>query len=175
MWACLDSNQGPLPYQRSVTVFWGFPQFTNILQIAVFLDRSSSRHFRRFTRVAARLLHRCDGLHPHKVRDDRYSPSRLEPPYASFVLGAFPAVSSRCRRLQRAKRVRIAYPTARNAQVAVKIRVCDMHPQPRGDMICSLVTGRRSPPFLFRLTKEICKEQDDERTDTINGRVTPTS
>src|SRR5215217_4608565 len=53
MWACLDSNQGPLPYQRSVTVFWGFPQFTNILQIAVFLDRSSSRHFRIFTRVAA--------------------------------------------------------------------------------------------------------------------------
>ena len=37
-WACLDSNQGPLPYQRSVTVFWGFPEFTNILQMTVFLD-----------------------------------------------------------------------------------------------------------------------------------------
>jgi hypothetical protein len=61
-WACLDSNQGPLPYQRSVTAFWGFPQFTNILQMAVFLDRSSSRHFRMFTRVAARLLHTMAGL-----------------------------------------------------------------------------------------------------------------
>jgi hypothetical protein len=68
------------------------------------------------------LLHRCDGLHPHKVREDRYSPSRLEPAYASFVLGACPAVCSRCSRLQRAKQVRIAYPTARNAQVPVKIR-----------------------------------------------------
>ena len=70
------------------------------------------------------LLHRCDGLHPHKVREDRYSPSRLEPPYASFVLGALPKVSSRCRRLQGANRVRtrIAYLTAKNARVIVKMR-----------------------------------------------------
>jgi hypothetical protein len=68
------------------------------------------------------LLHRCDGLHPHKVWEDRYSPSRLEPAYASFVLGACPAVRSRCRRLQRVKRVRFAYQTARNAQVTVKMR-----------------------------------------------------
>jgi hypothetical protein len=52
----VDSNHWPLPRQGSVTVFWGFPQFTNILQIAVFLDRRSSRVFRRLTRVAARLL-----------------------------------------------------------------------------------------------------------------------
>jgi hypothetical protein len=38
--------------------FLGFPQFTNILQIAVFLDRSSSRIFRRFTRVAAQAPYR---------------------------------------------------------------------------------------------------------------------
>jgi hypothetical protein len=83
-----------------------------------------SRHFRRFTRVAARLLYRCDGLHPHKVREGRLSTSRLEPAYASFVLGAFHAVRSRCRRLQRAKRMRarIAYQTARNARVTVKMR-----------------------------------------------------
>ena len=68
------------------------------------------------------LLHRCDGLHPHKVREDRYSPSRLEPLCASFVLGVFPKVSGRCRRPQRAKRVRSADPTARNARVTVKMR-----------------------------------------------------
>src|SRR5215212_2453732 len=50
-----------------------------------------------------------------------------------------------------------------------------MHPPPTGDMICSLVTGRRSPAFFLRLTNKIYKEQDDERTDSINGRVTPTA
>src|SRR5215207_2856418 len=50
-----------------------------------------------------------------------------------------------------------------------------MHPPLTGDMICTLVAGGRSPPFFLRLTKETCKEQDDERTDTINGRVTPTT
>jgi hypothetical protein len=52
-----------------VTVFCGFPEFTNILQIAVFLDRDSSRVFSRFTRVAARLLH----LHDQQQR----SPSAI--------------------------------------------------------------------------------------------------
>jgi hypothetical protein len=33
------------------------------------------------------LLHRCYGLHPHKVRDDRYSTSCLEATYTTFVLG----------------------------------------------------------------------------------------
>jgi hypothetical protein len=62
-------------------------------------------------------------LHPYKVREDRYSSSRLEPPYASFVLGVFPKVSGRCRP-QRAKRVRarMAYPTARCARITVKMR-----------------------------------------------------
>src|SRR5215212_6236279 len=50
-----------------------------------------------------------------------------------------------------------------------------MHPPLTGDMICSLVTGWRSPPFFLRLTNEIRKEQDDERTGTIKGRVTPTA
>jgi CO/xanthine dehydrogenase FAD-binding subunit len=35
------------------------------------------------------LLHRGYGLHAHKVRDDRYSTSRLEATSASFVLGVF--------------------------------------------------------------------------------------
>jgi hypothetical protein len=72
-------------------------------------------------------------------------------------------------------RARMAYPTARNARVTVKMRVCDMHPLLTGDMICSLVAERRSPPCFLRLTKGKCKEQDHERTDTINGRVTPTA
>src|SRR5215210_1338031 len=50
-----------------------------------------------------------------------------------------------------------------------------MRRQLRGDMICSLVMGRRSPPFFLRRIKEACKEHDDERTDTINGRVKPTA
>jgi hypothetical protein len=45
-----------------------------------------SQHFRIFTRVAARLLHRQQGLHAHKVRDDRYSNS-LEAIYVSFAQG----------------------------------------------------------------------------------------
>jgi hypothetical protein len=40
-------------------------------------------------RLAARLLHRPYGLHPHKVRDDRYLTSRLEATSVSFVLGVF--------------------------------------------------------------------------------------
>jgi hypothetical protein len=66
------------------------------------------------------LLHRCDGLHPHKVREDRYSPSRLAVSNASFVSGNF--YGGRCLP-QRAKRMRarIAYPPARNARVTVKI------------------------------------------------------
>jgi hypothetical protein len=39
-----------------------------------------------------RVLHRGYGLHPHKVRDDRYSTSCLEATYASFVLGKFSEV-----------------------------------------------------------------------------------
>jgi hypothetical protein len=122
-WAIVDSNHWPLPRQRSTILCWRFLQHAKLLQIGVFVRWRISRHFRRFTRVAARLLHRCDGLHLHKVREDRYSTSRLEPPYASFVLGAFPKVSSRSRRPQRAKwvRTRIAYATARNARVTVKM------------------------------------------------------
>ena len=71
--------------------------------------------------VAAQLLHRCCGLHPYMVREDRHSPSLLEAPYASFVSGNF--YGGRCLP-QRAKRLRtrIAYPTARNARVTVKMR-----------------------------------------------------
>src|SRR5215210_4566518 len=50
-----------------------------------------------------------------------------------------------------------------------------MHPPLTGGMICSLVTGGRSLPFFLRFTKATCKEQDDGRTDTIKGRVTPTA
>jgi hypothetical protein len=56
-WACLDSNQGPLPYQRSTTLCRRFPEFAKSLQIWIFLARSFSRVFQLFTWVAARLLH----------------------------------------------------------------------------------------------------------------------
>jgi hypothetical protein len=40
-----------------MTLFWSVLDLAEPLQIAVFVDRSSSRHFRKFARVAARLLH----------------------------------------------------------------------------------------------------------------------
>ena len=56
-----------------------FPELAKLLEITAFLRWCISQPFRRFTRVAARLLHRCYSLRPYKVREDRYSPSRLEP------------------------------------------------------------------------------------------------
>jgi hypothetical protein len=38
-------------------VCWGFLEVAKCLQIAVFLRRRISEHFRRFAQVAARLLH----------------------------------------------------------------------------------------------------------------------
>jgi hypothetical protein len=35
-WACLDSNQGPLPYQRSTTLCRTFLELAKILQICIF-------------------------------------------------------------------------------------------------------------------------------------------
>jgi hypothetical protein len=64
-------------------------------KIAVGYTFSANRHssrdrffqqFRRFTRVAAQTL---PLLPPQKVREDRYSTSRLEATYASFVLGVY--------------------------------------------------------------------------------------
>src|SRR5918995_4955668 len=56
-WACLDSNQGPLPYQRSTTLCRTFPGFAKYLQTGTFSARGFSRVCRRLTQVAARLLH----------------------------------------------------------------------------------------------------------------------
>ena len=56
-WACLDSNQGPLPYQRSRIHFPTFPECAKYLQIRAFRRCDFSRVFRLFTPVAARLLH----------------------------------------------------------------------------------------------------------------------
>src|SRR5919107_5280407 len=50
-----------------------------------------------------------------------------------------------------------------------------MHSPLTGDMICTLVTGWRSPPCFLRLTRGTSKEQDHERTNTIKGRSTPTA
>jgi hypothetical protein len=88
-WAKLGSNQRPLPCEGSAMVCWRFLELTESLQMAVCPRWHFPQHFRRFTRVAARLLHRFYGLHPHKVRDDCYSTSRLEATSASFVLGVF--------------------------------------------------------------------------------------
>ena len=83
----LGSNQRPLPCEGSTIVCWRFLELAKYLQIIVFLLWYFSQHFRRFTRVAARLLHIGQGLNPHKVRDDRHPTSCLEAIYASFVLG----------------------------------------------------------------------------------------
>jgi hypothetical protein len=53
----LGSNQRPLPCESCVMVCWGFLEVAKCLQIAVFLRRRISEHFRRFAQVAARLLH----------------------------------------------------------------------------------------------------------------------
>src|SRR5215212_2730747 len=68
----------------------------------------------------SRFLQSIYALH-HAIR---WAPTHRLKAYSLNVLeGAFPKVSSQCRRTRRAKRVlaRIAYPTARNAQVTVKI------------------------------------------------------
>jgi hypothetical protein len=73
-------------------VFHRFPELAKLLEINAFLRWCFSQGFRRFTRVAARLLHRGYRLHPHKVRDDRYSTSRLAATSSSFVFGEFSEV-----------------------------------------------------------------------------------
>jgi hypothetical protein len=54
----LGSNQRPLPCEGSAMVCWGFLELAELPQIAVFLRCCFSQMFRRFTRVAARLLHK---------------------------------------------------------------------------------------------------------------------
>ena len=49
----LGSNQRPPLCKGRVILFPGFLRVTNCLQMAVFLDRSSSSVFSRFARVAA--------------------------------------------------------------------------------------------------------------------------
>ena len=53
----LGSNQRPLPCEGSKIVCWRFLEIAEYLQITEFPRWRISRHFRRFTRVAARLLH----------------------------------------------------------------------------------------------------------------------
>src|SRR5215210_5814688 len=52
----LDSNQRPLPCEGSVIVCRRFLEVAKLLQIDVFCLLDFSQYFRRFTRVAARLL-----------------------------------------------------------------------------------------------------------------------
>src|SRR5918997_4987539 len=58
----LGSNQRPLPCEGSVKVCWRFLEVAEFLQITVFLGWHFSQHFRRFTRVAAQLLHKANRL-----------------------------------------------------------------------------------------------------------------
>jgi hypothetical protein len=60
-WTMLVSNQRPLPCEGSAIGCWGFLELAESPQIADFLCQLFSQHFRRFTRVAARLLHRRYG------------------------------------------------------------------------------------------------------------------
>src|SRR5215204_6879579 len=72
-WAMLGSNQLPLPCEGSTIVCCRFLELANFPQTAVFLRRRNSQLFRRFTRVAARLLH----IHLPAVRP---LPNRLQEP-----------------------------------------------------------------------------------------------
>ena len=113
----LGSNQRPLPCEGSAIVCQSVLELAKLLQTASFFANT----LLLFSGDLLGLLHRCYGLHPYKVREDRYSPSRLAVSNASFVLGN--SCEGRCRP-QRAKRVRarFTYPTARKAQVSVKMR-----------------------------------------------------
>jgi hypothetical protein len=56
-WAMLGSNQRPLPCEGSKILCWRFLELAKLLEMDVFLRQCFSQRFRRFTRVAARLLH----------------------------------------------------------------------------------------------------------------------
>ncbi len=56
-WAMLGSNQRPLPCEGSAIVCWEFLELAKCLQMEAFGLRRFSQPFRKFTRVAARLLH----------------------------------------------------------------------------------------------------------------------
>jgi len=76
----LGSNQRPLPCEGSVIVCWRIRWFAKYLQTDVFLRRCFSQHFRRFTRVAARLLHttrrmpRASNARFYNYNDAKYAP-----------------------------------------------------------------------------------------------------
>jgi hypothetical protein len=53
----LGSNQRPLPCEGSTIVCWRFLDLAKCLQIDIFSLIDFSQYFRRFTRVAAPLLH----------------------------------------------------------------------------------------------------------------------
>jgi hypothetical protein len=57
----LDSNQRPLPCEGSVIGSQSVLELAKLLQIAIFFRDHFALVFRRFTRVAAQLLHRCYG------------------------------------------------------------------------------------------------------------------
>ena len=90
-WTRGDSNPWPPPCEggeggpavschvREYGAFTGVSVISGALVLCSVLLRSGP--------VAARLLHRCHSLHPHKVRDDRYSTSCLEANFASLALG----------------------------------------------------------------------------------------
>src|SRR5215211_8978267 len=56
-WTRGDSNPWPPPCEGGEIVFQRFPELAKVLEIAAFFRWCISQHFRRFTRVAARLLH----------------------------------------------------------------------------------------------------------------------
>src|SRR5215213_1489070 len=56
-WTRRDSNSWPPPCEGGELVFQRFLEIAKCLQITAFLRSCLSQPFRRFTRVAARLLH----------------------------------------------------------------------------------------------------------------------
>ncbi len=85
-WTMLGSNQSPLSCEGSAMVCWRFLQLAEFAQTAEFLHWHLSKHFRRFTRVAAQLLGAKPAQKPVQrvaqsrrrfLPDLRYAPSGL--------------------------------------------------------------------------------------------------
>jgi hypothetical protein len=78
-WTRGDSNPWPPPCEGGLIDCWAILACAKYLQIIVFLLWYFSQHFRRFTRVAARLLHTLEFSY-------RSGEARLSPPPAAWNL-----------------------------------------------------------------------------------------
>jgi hypothetical protein len=64
-WGCLDSNQGPLPYQRQKRVSWMFAFVQEVLHIGAFSFYGCRVRSLLFRRIVVRLSSIVVGFAPH--------------------------------------------------------------------------------------------------------------